>query len=56
MRIDDETMKIIDKFESRWCYVNCKHENYCIKEKGHKGKHTYHNSAMGLRYKYCDCK
>ena len=41
--------------EVKFCYVTCKHGNYCILNKGHTGKHTFHNSSMGLRYKYCGC-
>ncbi len=47
-------MSILTKLP--FCYKECKHGNYCIKIKKHKGKHIYHNSARGLIYSYCDCR
>ena len=38
------------------CMKVCKHGNYCINDKNHEGNCNWHNSAMGLRFKYCDCE
>lgn len=37
------------------CNHLCNHLNYCIYNKGHKGKHHWHNSLDGLKWKYCEC-